>query len=85
MLTSASGSRTMTALDETRNRGLGYALPRAVRWSADNARLYFTNVAAVEGCAWFVNGSDLYSVALATGEVQQLMPDQGPALALSSN
>jgi Tol biopolymer transport system component len=82
-LVNDSRTRIWTAVDRAQLAGLGGTTPKDLRWSADGLRFYFTNVAAVDGCAWFVNGSGLYSVDLDTGRVTELMPEMGLALALS--
>lgn len=76
-------TRVWTVVDRAQPAGLGATTPKDVRWSADGTRFYFTHVAAVDGCAWFVNGSGLYSVDLTTGRVSELLPELGLALALS--
>lgn len=82
-LTSADGVRTWRVVDEERAAGLGATTPQGLHWSADGTRFYFTNVPSVEGCAWFVNGTDLHRVDLTTGRVTELLPESGLALALS--
>ncbi len=82
-VTSAAGDVTWKAWDGLQNCGLGSTDPVPFHWSQDGNHLYFTNQPRPDGCAQFVNGSDLYRVELTTGQVTQLMPEAGLWLALS--
>jgi hypothetical protein len=70
-------------VDQWNPLGLGYTTPRILTWSEDGASLYLTNRPVPDGCAVYVNGSDLVRVSLATGEVETLVPSSGLWLALS--
>ena len=83
IVASADGAIEWTAVNESRNWGLGYTTPQVFHWSRDGRYLYFTNVAAPDGCVLFVNGSDLYRVDLVTGEVEAILPARAWWLALS--
>jgi hypothetical protein len=82
-LMSANGTLQWTVWDDRQNCGLGATYPRPFHWSQDGKYLYFTNEPTVDGCAPFVNGSDLYRVDLATMQVEQLMPSVGNAISLA--
>jgi hypothetical protein len=79
----STGAQVWTPVDEWRPMGLGFTLPALLQWSADGRRLYFTNLPHPDGCSQFVNGGDLQVLDLATGQVTELMPEQGLWLALS--
>jgi Tol biopolymer transport system component len=70
-------------VDEWRNSGLGADYPGPLQWSADGRYLFFTNIPQPDGCSVFVNGGDLWRLDLQTGEVAQLLPFVGMAMALS--
>ena len=72
-----------TAVDETAHWGLGYTTPRPFHWSRDGRYLYFTNEPVPDGCAVFVNGSDLKRLDLTTGRVQEMLPPKAWWLSLS--
>lgn len=80
---SADGRTRWTAVDGWSNYGLGYTIARPFHWSADGRYLYFTDEPVSDGCALFVNGSDLKRLDLATGEVTALVPQAGPWMSLS--
>ena len=63
--------------------GLGYTVPRPFHWSNDGNYLYATNDPAPDGCALFVNGSDLKRVDLSNGQVTQIVEPVGLWLSLS--
>ena len=63
--------------------GLGYTVPRPFHWSNDGRYLFVTNDPAPDGCALFVNGSDLQRVDLSNGEVTQIVEPVGLWLSLS--
>lgn len=77
------GSNEWKVWDGKQNCGLGSANPQPFYWPTSGGDFYFTNVPMVDGCAQFVNGSDLYRVDLTTGEVTQIVRDVGLSLALS--
>ena len=78
-----NGQVTWPVIDQVANYGLGYTVPAPLHWSADGQSLYITNQPVPNGCALFVNGSDLLRVDLATGHVAELVPAVGSSLALS--
>lgn len=80
---SRDGQVTWPVVDQVSNYGLGYTIPVPFTWSADGQRLYVTNQPVPDGCALFVNGSDLLRVDLAAGAVTQLVPPVASSLALS--
>lgn len=80
---SRDGQVTWPVVDQVSNYGLGYTIPVPFSWSADGQSLYITHEPVPDGCALFVNGSDLLRVDLATGAVTQLAPPVGSSLALS--
>jgi WD40-like Beta Propeller Repeat len=90
---SADRSIEWTAVDERARWGLGYTSPRPLHWSKDEALgttalsttryLYFTNEPVPDGCAVFVNGSDLQRMDLITGQVQEILPRKAWWLSLS--
>jgi hypothetical protein len=77
------GTVEWTAVDEWSALGLGYTTPQPFHWSRDGRYFYFTNAPAVDGCAVFVNGSDLQQVDLEDGSVTELAPSSGLWLSLS--
>jgi hypothetical protein len=79
----ADGAVEWVVVDEWSPFGLGYTTPRPFQWSQDGRFLYFTNKPVPDGCAVFVNGSDLWRVELADGSVTQVVPSVGLWLALS--
>lgn len=70
-------------VDEWLEWGLGYTIPQPLQWSRDGRYLYFTNQPVPDGCAVFVNGSDLHRVDLSNGSVRELVPSVGLWLSLS--
>lgn len=79
----SDGSTRWTAVDQWSPYGLGYTTPRPFHWSSDGRYLYFTDEPVPDGCALFVNGSDLNRLDLTTGEVTTLVPQAGPWISLS--
>jgi hypothetical protein len=79
----ADGSVGWAVVDEWSHFGLGYTTPRPFHWSQDGRFLYFTNEPVPDGCAVFVNGSDLWQVNLADGSATQVVPSVGLWLSLS--
>ncbi len=73
-VTNADGTTTWTPVAEWSNFGLGYTTPQLVHWSADGQALYFTNAPNPDGCALFVNASDLHKLDLTNGEVAEILP-----------
>lgn len=55
------------------NFGLGYTTPQPVHWSPDGRYLYFTHAPVPDGCALFINASDLQRLDLANGEIQEVL------------
>ncbi len=72
-----------TVVDEWSEWGLGYTIPYPLHWSHDGKYLYFTNKPVPDGCAVFVNGSDLYRINLDDGSVGEIVPPVGLWLSLS--
>ena len=81
----ADGQVTWPVIDQVSNYGLGYTIPVPLQWSADGERLYVTNRPVPDGCALFVNGSDLWQVDLTSGRLAEVVPPVGSSLALSSD
>jgi hypothetical protein len=77
------GQVTWPVIDQVANYGLGYTIPVPVQWSADGQSLYVTHQPVPDGCALFVNGSNLLRVDLENGSVTELVPAVGSSLALS--
>jgi hypothetical protein len=82
---SADRAIERTMVDEIAHWGLGYITPRPFHWSKDGRYLYFTNEPVPDGCAVFVNGSDLQRVDLNTGRVQEMLPPGAWWLSLSAD
>ena len=70
----ADGSVKWLPVATWSNFGLGYTTPQLVQWSPDGRYLYFTNAPVPDGCALFVNASDLQRLDLGSGEVQEVLP-----------
>lgn len=79
----ADGTLEWVAVDQWLEWGLGYTIPQPLQWSRDGRYLYFTNRPVPDGCAVFVNGSDLHTVDLSNGSVRELVPSVGLWLSLS--
>jgi Tol biopolymer transport system component len=73
-LSVTDGRTTWTPVAEWRGYGLGYLWPTVVQWSEDGRYLYFTNNSSPDGCALFINGTDLYRLDLSDGTVTELLP-----------
>ena len=82
-VTDAAGTSRWAVVDAWAPYGLGYTVPRPFHWSNDGNYLYVTNDPAPDGCALFVNGSDLQRVDLSNGEVTQIVEPVGLWLSLS--
>jgi hypothetical protein len=80
---SADGATSWTLVDAWQPWGLGYTVPRPFQWSADQPFFYYTNAPVPDGCALFVNGSDLHRVDLRDGSVTTVLAPSGLWLALS--
>jgi len=80
---SADRAIEWTVVDAIARWGLGYTTPRPFHWSKNGRYLYFTNEPVPDGCAVFVNGSDLQRVDLNTGRVQEILPPGAWWLSLS--
>jgi sugar lactone lactonase YvrE len=74
---SADGAVVWTAWEKTSQFGLGYTTPQPFHWSQDGRYLYFTNLPAIDGCAPFVDGSDLQRLDLTDGDVVEILPNVG--------
>lgn len=72
-LTVTDGTDTWEPIAEWRGYGLGLVYPAVYRWSVDGRYLYFTNKISVDGCAVFVNGTDLHRLNLADGTVETVL------------
>lgn len=77
------GTTEWVIVDEWAEWGLGYTIPQPLHWSRDGRYLYYTNCPVPDGCAVFVNGSDLHRVDLNDGSVREIMPPVGLWLSLS--
>lgn len=82
-VTERAGNLRWAVVDAWAPFGLGYTVPRPFQWSRDGRSLFVTNDPAPDGCALFVNGTDLARVDLATGAVTQLVEPVGLWLSLS--
>ena len=82
-ITDANRTSHWTVVDSWAPYGLGYTVPRPFHWSNDGKYLYVTNEPAPDGCALFVNGSDLQRVELSNGQVTQIVEPVGLWLSLS--
>jgi len=79
----ADGTLTWVVVDVWSPLALGYTTPQPLYWSQDGRYLYFTNRPVPDGCALFVNGSDLQRVDLTDGSVTEIVPHVGFWLSLS--
>ncbi|MCC6454214.1 MAG: hypothetical protein IT328_04675 [Caldilineaceae bacterium] len=68
------GSIQYSLLDGYAPFGLGYTVMKPKSWSQDGTRLYYGNVPHPDGCALFLDASDLYELDLATGESRGILP-----------
>ncbi|MEJ2266500.1 MAG: hypothetical protein P8X95_23895 [Anaerolineales bacterium] len=82
-VSSSDGTRSWTVIEEWFTLGLGLGSYEPYRWTPDGQYLYITYVPVPDGCALFVNGTDLRKVDLGSGEVTQLAPPVGLNLSLS--
>ena len=82
-VTDAAGTSRWTVVDAWAPYGLGYTVPKPFHWSNDGKYLYVTNEPVPDGCALFVNGSDLQRVDLSNGDVTQIVEPVGLWLSLS--
>jgi hypothetical protein len=82
-LSKTDGTTEWIIVDEWSEWGLGYTVPQPLHWSHDGRYLYFTNKPVPDGCAVFVNGSDLRRVDLSDGSVREIVPSAGLWLSLS--
>ncbi len=82
-VTRTDGRAAWTPVETWSHMGLGYTVAVPFHWSSSGEALYFTNAPVPDGCALFVNGSDLQRLDLTTGEVSEILPMNGLALALS--
>lgn len=76
-------SQEWTVVDRWSELALGYTTPQPLQWSSDESHFYFTNRPVPDGCAVFVNGSDLQRVDLSDGSVTEIVPPVGLWLSLS--
>ncbi|MBE2224884.1 MAG: PD40 domain-containing protein, partial [Anaerolineae bacterium] len=72
-LSATDGQTTWTPIAEWRGYGLGLAYPVIQQWSANGRYLYYSNKIAVDGCAIFNNGMDLYRLDVTDGSVDTLL------------
>jgi Tol biopolymer transport system component len=72
-LTIENGSTTWEPVAGWRAYGLGYVYPAVYQWSQDSRYLYYTNKIAVDGCAVFLNATDLYRFDVRTGDNVELL------------
>ena len=79
----SDGSAAWTVIDLWSPYGMGYTTPEVLQWSRDGGAVYVTNKGHPDGCAPFVNATDLLRVDLATGTITQIVPAVGLWLALS--
>jgi len=77
------GTQEWTVVDAWSELALGYTTPQPLRWSSDGRHFYYTNRPVPDGCAVFVNGSDLQRVDLSDGSVTEVVPSVGLWLSLS--
>lgn len=77
------GTTEWVIVDEWAEWGLGYTIPQPLHWSRDGQYLYYTNRPIPDGCAVFVNGSDLHRVDLNDGSVMEIVPSVGLWLSLA--
>jgi len=77
------GGQEWIVVDEWRPTGLGWTSPAPLRWSADSAAFYFTNLPHPDGCSVLTNGVDLHRLELATGAVTEVLPEVGLWVSLS--
>jgi len=77
------GTTEWVIVDEWAEWGLGYTIPQPLHWSHDGRYLYITNKPVPDGCAVFVNGTDLRRVDLSDGSVREIVPSAGLWLSLS--
>ena len=77
------GTAEWMIVDEWTEWGLGYAIPQPLYWSHDGRYLYMTDKPIPDGCAVFVNGSNLRKVDLSNGSVREIVPPVGLWLSLS--
>jgi hypothetical protein len=76
-------SEEWTVVERWSELALGYTTLQPLRWSSDGSHFYFTNRPVPDGCAVFVNGSDLQRVDLSDGSVTEIVPAVGLWLFLS--
>jgi len=82
-LSETDGPTEWVIVDEWSEWGLGYTVPQPLHWSHNGQYLYITNKPVPDGCAVFVNGSDLRRVDLRSGDVKEILPSVGLWLSLS--
>jgi Tol biopolymer transport system component len=82
-VSSSDGTRSWTVIEEWFTLGLGLGGYEPYLWTPDGRYLYITYVPVPDGCALFVNGTDLRKVDLGSGEVTQLVPPVGLNISLS--
>ena len=83
LVTERASGEGWLVVSELADTGLGYTVPQSLQWSQDGRSLYLTNVPRPDGCAIYVNGSDLARLDLETGQLVELVPTVGLWLALS--
>ncbi len=82
-VSSTDGTLIWPVVAGWRPHGLGAAFPRPLDWSPDGRYFYFSNVPLVDGCVFYVNGSDLWRVDLESGQALELLPDSGLVVAVA--
>jgi hypothetical protein len=73
-LTIDDGATSWQPVAGWRAYGLGYVYPAVYQWSQDSRYLYYTNKIAVDGCALFLNATDLHRFDVRTGDNVELLP-----------
>jgi hypothetical protein len=79
---SQDGVSILTLLLEQRAYGLGYTMPKLVRWSQDTHSLFISEQSIPDGCAPFEQLNGLWRFDTTDGQVTMLIP-QSNALAIS--
>ena len=73
-ISKADGTDAWTAVADWRYSGLGAATLKVLQWTSDEQYLYFTNAPTPDGCALFMNASDLQRINLTTSTVEEILP-----------
>ena len=83
LIFSADGNTLWRIIDERQEIGLGFPVPAPLKWSEDGQHFYFSHRVVPDGCSVFKTFSDLQRVNLQDGNVEELLPQTGRALALA--